>query len=109
MTDLERVARAIADAGGVGDDYVDVPIDEIFTRQRYIGQKGRVERLARAALSALREPSEGMLEASYKATTTVSAEDRMATELEPRAAQRHAIKMRRRWQAAIDFILSEKE
>ncbi|HDZ37648.1 MAG TPA: hypothetical protein ENH62_05080 [Marinobacter sp.] len=61
---------------------------------------------AKAAIGAMREPTEEMLLASWHQTASVSSERRMAVELgTPRSA--HLAKMKQRWQAMIDKALED--
>lgn len=58
----------------------------------------------RAALKAIREPSEGMVEAIWRDVQTVSDESRMLHLLADAEAS-HKAKAKRRWKAAVDHIL----
>lgn len=73
----------------------------------HVAEKRRVTQ-ARAAIEAMREPTEAMLEASWAHTREVAAETRMMAELaDPKVS--HIYKMRVRHKAMIDAALSEAE
>lgn len=52
---VERVARALA-ANPFFGDYEEVPVEEVFQRQRYLHLKQRYERQARAVIAAYEAP-----------------------------------------------------
>lgn len=57
---VDRVARALAANPALGD-YDEVPVDEVFSRPRYAHLKQMYERQARAAIQAMRDPTEVMV------------------------------------------------
>lgn len=63
MSMVEIVARAIYPRMFAHSDYEDVPFDEAMSRPRYIFLKEQVIDAARAAILALREPTEQIAQA----------------------------------------------
>lgn len=62
---------------------------------------------ARAAIKAMREPTPEMIEAAWRTTHSIPADDRMRVLLmDSRTA--HSVKMLNRWRASIDAALSEE-
>jgi hypothetical protein len=57
---VERVARKLSESTPVSD-YEDVPPAEVFSRPRYLFLAEHYRALARAAIAAMREPTEAMV------------------------------------------------
>ena len=87
---IERVARALAD-------------DARFMYER---NPERWTDAARAAIEAMREPTEAMIDSAWLRTRNVSPEERMASELFMDARSLHAEKMKGRYGAMIDAALA---
>ena len=87
---IERVTQAISDNTYALDDGVVEGADDA----------------ARAVLKAMREPSLGILLASWNQTKNISPEQRMAATLGS-TRDAHLAKMRQRWQAMIDKALED--
>jgi hypothetical protein len=97
MNTVEKVAKAIARsyiAADHQDDAVDRLVEEQWTE--WVAE-------ARAALTALREPSEGMVEAMHRAY------ERHGQSGGLRASRLSDDQLRATYQAAIDYALSEKD
>jgi isochorismate hydrolase len=63
---------------------------------------------ANAAIEAMREPTDKMLDASWQATIKRQPEEYMAMALLPQNEQ-HPVKMRHRYRAMIDAALTDKQ
>ena len=99
MTKIEEVARAICIADGVDPDAVGYGLGAQMPKDvEYPLWKARVAQ-ARAAIRAMREPNEAMIESSYKAGEMKSCN----SPEEAKALFRSVL-----WPAAVDAILEEK-
>lgn len=101
MTKLEEIARAIyADRNGSGcKPWGNLPHSH---KTPYL-------RDALAAVKAVREPTEAMVEAAWVGTKNVPPEARMAGELFMSARDLHNEKMKLRYGAMIDAIIAEAQ
>jgi hypothetical protein len=91
---IERVARAICYSAT--ESHPDEEARLAFVERNW---RNHIKN-ARAALAAMLEPTEGMLEASWAKTVAVTPEERMMTALRD-AHGAHIAKMRRRFRAMI--------
>lgn len=96
MTDskLEQVARAIC----LSFDFN--PLERLACGEEVIWRWEAYLPAARAALDAVEEPTEGMLEAAWQATRNATPEQHMAYQLGDQR-QSHILKMRHRYAAMI--------
>jgi hypothetical protein len=103
---VERVARALAKEDGKDPDapaWVRYPGPEAYGicwRDQYVGK-------AMSAINAMLEPTDAMVEAAWTCTKSVSAEERMASELFMDSRALHAAKMKARWSAMVKAALSK--
>ena len=104
MTDLERLAQALMSATGVDGlpilnldpDFHDMPLTDDATDERDPFTQGEVLSLVRAVLTALREPSNAVLDAGADNLVGSVNDDWRGDALIV-------------WRAMIDSILSETE
>ena len=118
MGKLEEIARAICEASGkswrTGTFTALTGTDTINNRMTWEEHdldpyNNHWRHIALAAVKAMREPTEAMVEAAWVGTKNVPPEARMAGELFMSARDLHNEKMKLRYGAMIGAIIAEAE
>lgn len=110
MTKVEEVARAIdPSTWGNWDNWVRLKgYSDAEKAEEYAASPSLHKSLerARAAIEAMRGPTDAMIDAAWQTIKNATPEQRIAIEL-ARPADAHRAKMRQRFGAMIDAALSE--